>query len=342
MLRELGLAWAVRDNGLAELADVPHRVLRAFSRRRVEIEQAMAEHGSGSRAGAQAATLTTRKAKDDGVRPESLAAEWHRRADGLGSTAKARDELLHRLPARLPATAELVRAAAAGRAGDGRLAARRGLQRPHPGRDVHPAPAGRTRGPDRSRGGRRRHVTLALLTAIDTIQTRADELTRRIEEALRQHPDSNVFTSLPRAGQVRAAALLAEIADARGRYPTWASLAAAAGTCPVTPRAASTVPSGSGADAKLRRALTDVADDSRHANPWAADIYRRARARGMRHPHAVRVLARAWTIVIWRCWQNNEPYDPTRHGGLQRHRRCHRALRQAPRHQRSAARRAPA
>ncbi len=118
-LRGLGLAWAVRDNGLAELADVPHRVLRAFSRRRVEIEHAMAEHGSSSRAGAQAATLATRKAKDYGIRPESLAAEWHSRADALGFDAGARDRLLHRLPIRLPATAELVRASAEMLSADG-------------------------------------------------------------------------------------------------------------------------------------------------------------------------------------------------------------------------------
>ena len=167
----------------------------------------------------------------------------------------------------------------------------------------------------------RRHVTLALLTAIDAVETQAAELTRRIKEALRQHPDANVFTSLPRAGQVRAAALLVEIGDARGRYPTWEALAAAAGTCPVTHESGKHRAVGFryGADAKLRRALTDFADDSRHASPWAADIYQRARARGMRHPHAVRVLARAWTIVIWSCWQNHQPYDPTRHGGLQRH-----------------------
>jgi conjugative relaxase-like TrwC/TraI family protein len=118
-LRELRLAWAVRENGLAELADVPHRVLRAFSRRRVEIEQSMAEHGSTSRAGAQAATLATRKAKDYGVRPESLAAEWHTRAESLGFDARARERLLHRLPARLPATAELVRASAEMLSADG-------------------------------------------------------------------------------------------------------------------------------------------------------------------------------------------------------------------------------
>lgn len=182
---------------------------------------------------------------------------------------------------------------------------------------LNTAPAGMT-GPE---ADARAHVTLALLTAIDTVEAQTAELTRRVKETLHRHPDRNVFTSLPRAGQVRAAALLAEIGDARGRYPTWESLAAAAGACPVTHASGKhhSVGFRYGADAKLRHALTDFADDSRHANDWANDIYRRARARGMRHPHAVRVLARAWTIVIWRCWQNNQPYDPARHNGLQRH-----------------------
>jgi len=40
------------------------------------------------------------------------------------------------------------------------------------------------------------------------------------------------------------------------------------------------------------------AGDSRHANPWAADLYRKAIARGHDHPYAVRILARAWLFVI--------------------------------------------
>lgn len=72
----------------------------------------MAERGSTSRAGAQAATLATRKAKDYGARPESLAAEWHARADALGFDAAARTRLLGRLPARLPEPADLLRASA--------------------------------------------------------------------------------------------------------------------------------------------------------------------------------------------------------------------------------------
>jgi transposase len=179
------------------------------------------------------------------------------------------------------------------------------------------APAGLTG----TEAAARRHVTLALLTAIDAIEDQATDLARRIKEALALHPDAPIFTSLPRAGQLRAAALLAEIGDARGRYPDPDALAAAAGVCPITFESGRHRAVGFRyiADLKLRRALTDFADDSRHTNPWAADIYTRARARGMRHPHAVRVLARAWAAVIWRCWQDHEPYTPARHGALNRY-----------------------
>jgi transposase len=71
-------------------------------------------------------------------------------------------------------------------------------------------------------------------------------------------------------------------------------------------------------DKQLRDALLDFAEDSRFANPWAADLYRRARDRQKTHPHAGRILARAWVDVIWRCWQDGVPYEPARHRALQR------------------------
>ncbi len=71
-------------------------------------------------------------------------------------------------------------------------------------------------------------------------------------------------------------------------------------------------------DRQLRDAVTDFAGDSRHANPWAADLYNRARDRGHDHPHAVRILARAWLYVIWHRWQQGVAYDPAQHHALQR------------------------
>jgi transposase len=70
-------------------------------------------------------------------------------------------------------------------------------------------------------------------------------------------------------------------------------------------------------DKRLRNAVATLADSTRHRHPWAHDIYTRARARGCDHPHAIRILGRAWLRVIWRIWQDRTTYDPTRHGNLQ-------------------------
>jgi len=93
-LAALGLNWIVRETGLSELADVPQSVLRAFSRRRVEIEMRMQELGVRSGPAAQAATLDSRKAKDYGVDAVSMVTEWHARADALGFDADARERML--------------------------------------------------------------------------------------------------------------------------------------------------------------------------------------------------------------------------------------------------------
>jgi transposase len=62
-------------------------------------------------------------------------------------------------------------------------------------------------------------------------------------------------------------------------------------------------------------ALLAEIGDSRNASPWAAKIYNDAIHRGKPHPHAVRILARAWIRVIWRCWQDHTAYNPQHHGG---------------------------
>ena len=92
------------------------------------------------------------------------------------------------------------------------------------------APRGLT-GPD---GEARAAVTTALLDAIEAISTQIAALADRIEEQLDLHPDRDIFTSLPRAGTVRAARLLAEIGDARGRFNTPEALTALAGVVPTT------------------------------------------------------------------------------------------------------------
>ncbi len=163
-------------------------------------------------------------------------------------------------------------------------------------------------------------TTVAFIAVLRALNTQITALEASISAQLDLHPDRRIVTSLPRSGMLRAARLLAEIGDARGRFPTADSLAALAGVAPSTRQSgkAKAVTFRWSADHQLRDALCDFANDSRHANAWAADLYNRARARGHDHPHAVRILGRAWADIIWRCWQDGAAYDPGRHNALQR------------------------
>ncbi len=69
---------------------------------------------------------------------------------------------------------------------------------------------------------------------------------------------------------------------------------------------------------KARRALATFADNSRHASPWAAQLYADARRRGKRHPHAIRILMRARMRVMWACWHIGAAYDPVNDGAVRR------------------------
>jgi transposase len=162
-------------------------------------------------------------------------------------------------------------------------------------------------------------VTLALVAVLRALNTQIQVLAASIGAQMDAHPDAVIFQSLPRSGTVRAARLLAEIGDARGRFPTRESLTGLGGVAPATIQSGKirTVAFRWEADKQLRGALCDFAGDSRRASPWAAGIYDKAVARGCKHPHAVRILARAWAHVIWRCWQDHVPYDPAAHNSLQ-------------------------
>ncbi|WP_238008122.1 IS110 family transposase [Dactylosporangium sp. AC04546] len=163
-------------------------------------------------------------------------------------------------------------------------------------------------------------VTTAYLTAVTSIIEQTNTLEEQIAAALAAHPDGPIFTSLPRSGTVRAARLLAEIGDARGRYPTPAALAGLAGVTPSTRQSGQVrvVAFRWAVNKQLRGAVCDFAADTIRANPWAANLYNQARARGHRHPHAVRILARAWLTVIWKLWTTHTPYQPERHNALQK------------------------
>lgn len=163
-------------------------------------------------------------------------------------------------------------------------------------------------------------AVLALVTVLEALNTAGKNLDRAVVAHLGEHPDAAVFTSLPRSGQINAAQVLAEWGDSRAAYDGPDAVAALAGVTPVTKESGKqrAVHFRWACNKRFRKAITTFADNSRHESPWAAHIYAQARARGHDHPHAIRILARAWIRVIYRCWHDQTPYDPNLHGGALR------------------------
>ena len=163
-------------------------------------------------------------------------------------------------------------------------------------------------------------ITATYVALLRTLLEQIKTLEKEIDRQLDAHADAHIFTSLPKAGRVRAARLLSEIGDCRAKFPTPESLTGLAGAAPSTRQSGKLRVVGfrRACDKQLRDAVTDFAADSRMTNPWAADLYDRARARGHDHAHAVRILARAWLHIIWHCWQDNVAYAPDKHRALQR------------------------
>jgi transposase len=146
-------------------------------------------------------------------------------------------------------------------------------------------------------------------------------LDHAIAATLDQHAKAQLLRLLPRIGSISLAQIVAEVGPLLERTTNADQAAALCGAVPVTKRSGQqrSVCFRHATNAKARKALTLYADNSRHASPWAEQIYRDARARGCRHPHAVRILARAWLRVIWACWHTNTTYDPGHRRGRDRH-----------------------
>lgn len=150
---------------------------------------------------------------------------------------------------------------------------------------------------------------------VRAIRATIRELDTAIAEATKTHPWAELIAGLPRIGTINLGQIIGEIGPILERATSCAQVAAETGAAPVTKESGKhrSVNFRHAVNRRARQALTTWADNSRHGSDWAATIYNNARARGKRHPHAVRILARAWLRVIWACWRDKSCYDPTVH-----------------------------
>jgi transposase len=115
-------------------------------------------------------------------------------------------------------------------------------------------------------------------------------------------------------GTLNLAQIIGEVGPVLERATSFDQLAAETGLAPVTRSSGKThtVAFRYATNRRARQALHTWLDNSRRSSDWAAQRYAAARARGQRHPHALRTIGRAWLRIIWACWRTQTAYDPAR------------------------------
>jgi transposase len=136
---------------------------------------------------------------------------------------------------------------------------------------------------------------------------------RQIEQLFARHPDAELYTCLPGAGDALAPRLLAALGNDRDRFASAAAIQCLSGIAPVTKRSGKrcSVQRRWACAKFLRQSFQEFAHHSRHHSPWAKAFYQSQRAHGKAHHTAVRALAFKWIRILYRCWKTKTPYNET-------------------------------
>ena len=142
-----------------------------------------------------------------------------------------------------------------------------------------------------------------------------DQHEQQIAELFAAHPDAALFDSLPGAGSALAPRLLAALGSDRSRFPEALSIQCYSGIAPVTERSGKTqywVHLRWSCPKFMRQSWHEFANCSLKFSTWARACYEDLNKR-MDHHEAIRKLAYKWQRIVWRMWQERQPYDETRY-----------------------------
>jgi transposase len=158
-------------------------------------------------------------------------------------------------------------------------------------------------------------LALARVRMLRTLQSQLDAYRAEIEKLFAEHPDHDLFGSLPGAGPKIAPRLLGEIGSDRARFDDPTGLQCLAGTAPVSYQSGQIhkVHLRRHCNKPLRHTVHLWANLSRQSCAWASVYYDQLRERGKSHACALRCLGQRWLKILWKIWQTRTAYDAELH-----------------------------
>ena len=153
-------------------------------------------------------------------------------------------------------------------------------------------------------------VVIAQVGVITALNTQIVGLEGQLERSFEQHPDADLYLSLPGLSHVLGARVLGEFGDDPERFADAKSRRNYAGTSPIT------IASGKKRAVLARHArnkrLYDAIDQwafcSLQASPGARAYYDQRRAAGDTHHQALRALGNRWVAILHGCLRHRVTY----------------------------------
>jgi transposase len=160
-----------------------------------------------------------------------------------------------------------------------------------------------------------RLMVIALLPQLRALCGAIARLDTEIAHICELLPDHKLFASLPGAGPVFSARLLAAFGERRERFPTTAALQMLTGIAPVTERSGNKhwVHWRWACPKFLRQSSVEWTAETVTRSFWARAFYDSHRAKGASHNATIRALAFKWIRILFRCWVDRTPYDESRY-----------------------------
>lgn len=154
-------------------------------------------------------------------------------------------------------------------------------------------------------------LTCALIALLKVVLNQLTDFNAKIAELFEMLPDAELFSSLPGAGPHLAPRLLVAFGAERHRFSSAQAFMSYVGIAPVKEESGKKrwVHWRWSCPIFLRQTFVEWVNQSRRFSPWAQAFYQQQKRAGKTHQTAIRALAYKWGRILWRCWQDNTPYD---------------------------------
>ena len=154
-------------------------------------------------------------------------------------------------------------------------------------------------------------TVIALVRILVELNQQIAQLETKVSDHFEQHPDADIYLSMPGAGDTLSARMLGEFGDDPNRYADVKSRRNAAATSPLTIQSGKMriVTSRWIKNDRLHGAVIDWAFHATQQSPGAAAYYQQRRDAGADHHQALRAVANRLVGILHGCLKTRTLYD---------------------------------